>query len=537
MSSLSPSPVDNVRWLLFKLLQGFAGGTFGTTATAKYLPGPVDSCWTLTAKMLRGFSDGSFTGTANLRYAPAPGDNLTNLTRKLLQGFADGKFATGTANASKKSFAPGDDLWQIYRKLLQGFADGSFTNSSDSPSRMPSPADKDWDLLYKLDAGFSQGVFSITSVPPCTPPNPAKNLIDVLNTMTTIDFNWGQDLGGPVTDHFIVKWGTVSGVYTDTDTASGATFNYTITGLTAGTTYFIAVQAVGTDGCLAANSSELSTATTSLSPATTDWSNRVVANGDPAPSDSVLLAYDTWYKALVTAGIDGKIISNVLLNAAPGLIKTNITPFFHTKGTDPWGAPSCVGANFGVNGLTTTVGGYLTTGVTPATDYPSNNDCGIGCYFYDNPGTSSGYMFGCDNAGPTNLLEAFYAGGAGYFFTMFFGGSDFLNWNPVTGVGSFGNCFNGWFSSQRTASNLWKVFASNSTNPHATVGTSTNAPGAATVGQDIYFKTINANGTPGAPLPNTMSFAIVTKGLTLAEDAALAAATQTLLETIGGGFR
>ncbi len=287
---------------------------------------------------------------------------------------------------------------------------------------------------------------------------------------------------------------------------------------------------------MSANSNEGSNSTSgaSLSPATNDWVNRVQINGDPKPDAPVINAYDAWYKCVVAAGIDGKIMANVLLNAQAGRLITNVTPFFHAKGTDPWGAPLCIAGNFGINGLTTGAGsGYLTTGIVPATDFPSNNNAGAACYYYDNPGTNTGFMFACDNAGTTNLFEARYNGAGNYFFTCFFGAGDFISWAAPGAVP-----FNGWFSVQRTAANAFSAYTANSGLAHAAVGSSANAPGAATTAPiDIWFKNINDNGAVGIALPGTISFGIVTNGLTVAEDNALFNCTQTLLQTIGGGFR
>lgn len=248
-----PSPVDNVRDLLFKLLQGFADGTYGTTATLKYLPHPSDTEWDITRKMLSGFSDGSFTGTAHTAYAPAQGDNLYNLTRKLLQGFADGAFSSGTSAALLKSFSPGDSQWQLYRKLVQGFADGSFTGGSAVPEKMPSPADKDWDLLAKLSLGFYAGTFSISNTPACTNvPLAPDNLAVVTTTTSTITFDWSQPLSIPdaPVGSYIVSWGSAPGNYNiGSATIPDAPQSYTITGLSSFETVYVVVQAIGVDGC------------------------------------------------------------------------------------------------------------------------------------------------------------------------------------------------------------------------------------------------------------------------------------------------
>lgn len=253
-----PSPVDNVRDLLFKLLQGFADGTYGTTAALQYLPHPSDTEWDVTRKMLAGFSDGSFTGTAHTAYAPAQGDNLYNLTRKLLQGFADGAFSTGTAVAALKAFSPGDSQWQLYRKLLQGFADGSFTGSVATPEKMPSPADLEWNLLEKLSLGFYLGTFSVSSACQHVPLAPT-NLSVIGTTTSSITFGWAQPLGIPPAPagSYIVSWGSTPGNHNlGSVTIPAAPLSYTITGLSPAQTVYVVVQAIGVDSCPGGTSAE-----------------------------------------------------------------------------------------------------------------------------------------------------------------------------------------------------------------------------------------------------------------------------------------
>lgn len=388
---------------------------------------------------------------------------------------------------------------------------------------------------------------SIIAAPPCVTPT-APTLAGLVNGGGDPAFDgclqasWKQlSNSGTLIIGYIVSWGTTSGgPYTSNSGLLPVTpKTYLACGLTPGTTYFFVVQAVGSvSGCNSVNSNERSnvpTGTSPLSPATLDWVARVQINGDPKPPDPIITCYDNWYKALVAGGIDGKIICNCLLNAVPGTLITNVTPFFKVKGSDPWAHPALGGANFGANGLSGIAGaGFLATGMVPATDYPSANNCGIAAYYYDNPGTNTGFEGGITNGAFTQIQEIYYNGpGSGYFFTMFFGGGDSIHWDP----GGALSVFNGWKSSQRTAANAWSVYAANSVTPHASVGSSVNAPGAIPPGLDIYFKSRNDNGAGDISLPGTISFAIITQGLTAAEDTILFNATQTLLQCAGGGFR
>lgn len=104
------------------------------------------------------------------------------------------------------------------------------------------------------------------ATPPCVTPN-APNFSSLARDPSVPDklqASWKQFANnGTLIVGYIVKWGTVSGVYTN---SSGilplAPKTYTITGLTGGTTYFVVIVAVGAvAGCNSANSNERSNTT------------------------------------------------------------------------------------------------------------------------------------------------------------------------------------------------------------------------------------------------------------------------------------
>lgn len=383
---------------------------------------------------------------------------------------------------------------------------------------------------------LAQYAFQKTCVQPTGGPDNGSTTV----TATTLTASWTN--GATNANGWLIMWGTSAGA-SDLGRAVLPMLptSYTITGLTTGQTVFWTVFGL-LNGCEGKFSTSGS-GTPSLCPfsaKTCDWANRVVANGDPRPSNAVLQAYDTWYQSLVTNGIDGLMIWNILLNAVPGTIITNTTPFFKTFGSDPANlGPAVAAGDFGVNGFVGVSGSnkYFRTGVVPSAAFPSVNSAGIALYNYADTGTASSYYSGCNDAANANLYECpfFNGGGNGYFFTCFFGAGDFIQWLAPDA----NNVFQGYISSQRTAANSWNIYGARSTFAHASVGSSANAPGTRT-GQEIYVMTKNDNGAPVAGTlgsPNTLSFFAITQGLTSAQDLALFNATQTLLQTIGGGFR
>jgi len=113
------------------------------------------------------------------------------------------------------------------------------------------------------------------STPPCVTPTAPTIRIVLIISDTILQVRWNQvGNSGSLITGYIVYWGTVSGVYTNNSGVLPAFPRaYNITGLNAGTTYFMVVQAV-TDisGCVSANSNEGSATTSGTPP------NNLLAN-------------------------------------------------------------------------------------------------------------------------------------------------------------------------------------------------------------------------------------------------------------------
>ena len=105
--------------------------------------------------------------------------------------------------------------------------------------------------------------------PPCSTPSAPINPTAKVIGNSTILIIWNQlaNTGSLITS-YTVKWGTVTGVYTNSATTAGPIpKSYTITGLISGTQYFFVVQAnTAIGGCVSVNSNEGNATTTGTAP-------------------------------------------------------------------------------------------------------------------------------------------------------------------------------------------------------------------------------------------------------------------------------
>jgi hypothetical protein len=273
-------------------------------------------------------------------------------------------------------------------------------------------------------------------------------------------------------------------------------------------------------------------------PAVLDWVARVQTNGDPKPADATISAYTTWYNSLVANSLDSLIYSNVLLNARTNTIVTNTTPFFKAAGNDPWTNAGFNAGNFSINGIPQTISSYFKTGIIPSLAFSSVNNWGLVTYITTKPTNDFGQLFGAASGGgfANDAIEVTYDGattytgfgcGTGHPTTAFTG-------PIVNGTPPPADYWQGWLSLQRVGTNLTFYIAS-STQAHTAISTINNAAGILPA-FELYFQNINVGNAAGNEFPGGASFMAVTQGLNAAQDTNFYAATQTLLQTIGGGF-
>lgn len=110
----------------------------------------------------------------------------------------------------------------------------------------------------------------------------------------------------------------------------------------------------------------------------TDWSQRVVANGGPVPSQATIIAMETFRLALVSNGLSSKM--RALCVFVPDSLVAARTPLIVGTGLDPWTNNNFTSADLDEFGLTGNASNtYLDTGVQPV---PTAGDqlCGISVY-------------------------------------------------------------------------------------------------------------------------------------------------------------
>ena len=222
---------------------------------------------------------------------------------------------------------------------------------------------------------------------PCSTPSAPTNVGALNETSTTIKIAWKQPKNtGNFISGYIVYWGTTSGgPYTNNSGVIGIVpKNYTITGLSPGTTYFfIVVAQTNVPGCVSANSvqgSDTTSGSVAFCAQALAWSARIVANGGTAPSNATLTAVCNYYNSLVAAGVDTLMIADVLF--VPDNLIAAITPFFKTMGNDPWTNHNFVNADLSATGLKGDgATKYLATGIIDNVAWASGTELGLGVYY------------------------------------------------------------------------------------------------------------------------------------------------------------
>jgi hypothetical protein len=269
------------------------------------------------------------------------------------------------------------------------------------------------------------------------------------------------------------------------------------------------------------------------SPATSDWINRIVTNGGVSPSQNTINAVERWYRTLVAAGVDTKMLYTLLF--VPDSLTAAITPFFNrVSGLDPATNHSFVSGDLSTSGLKSNGSTkWLDTGITPNTNIPDGNSVGLVLYVPDLASTASapvadsGVINGSDSSKNWAL---FCALGSTTYYECFGLG---------TSTPQVANNLSGFYSGQRVGAADSRLYFANSTNPHAQIGsTAVGAPGAHNVTAKLALFgawDINLNNI-SLITSRTISFFSETSGLNSTDDATLYTATQAMRTPLGGGF-
>jgi hypothetical protein len=257
-----------------------------------------------------------------------------------------------------------------------------------------------------------------------------------------------------------------------------------------------------------------------------EWASRVVANGGAMPSGNTLRAVATFRTSI--ASIRSQIVlcnffapdsivaalTPLIVGPGPGLWPTVNPGFDGRKGLDGWG-------------LNSTGDPQLTNIFTPSTSGLSFTNMGFVLYCFAWNDGADKQDFG---AYKTATNDGFYIENAS-------GARDVQIGRVLVSVAGTG--LNGYYSGQRRSTTDFNFYFANSTNAHASIGSSatvetgviSNLNFPATVGLSI-------DGALSVKFPTfrTYSFLAVTTGMSAADSAALYTAVQALRTSLGGGF-
>jgi hypothetical protein len=256
----------------------------------------------------------------------------------------------------------------------------------------------------------------------------------------------------------------------------------------------------------------------------TMWSARVVANGGAAPGSTSLTAAETFYKTLVSSGLINKInccnfFSSDNLTAAR-------TAFIRGIASDPWAnSGSFVVGDLTVDGLKGDgVGKYLNTGFNPST-MANSVIHGMSVYIHTLDGVTTfgptlGIQFG---AGQVNVIAQQQTSTNGYITT-------------VTQPAFTATVRAGFWSASRLTTTDLKLYAANSTNAFAQMGSNAVNQANGQPNANVFCFAQNLAGAPNQFYQGRLSAALFHSGLTSSETQTLYDAVQALRVGLGGGW-
>jgi len=268
-----------------------------------------------------------------------------------------------------------------------------------------------------------------------------------------------------------------------------------------------------------------------------DWARRVVVNGGPAPSQNSINAVTVFADTLNNAGLWSKMIHiNVI---APDSINAFLTPLLVGGGNDPY--PGVCGNNnattlgLTINGVKANGGNSAAenTGIVAINVFASDTSAGITIYVSQNSlseaAQDAGYIRSSDNG--ANF--AMYTNIANVCYFLCWDGANGQCASPYPG----GFTGNGYFSGNRTAANVSKVYCANSITAHQQIGSIATMGGTRQNAPAYAFDAYNITGPGCGTLGNKRySFLAFHQGLQQSESLTLFNAVQALRTAFGGGF-
>jgi hypothetical protein len=285
-----------------------------------------------------------------------------------------------------------------------------------------------------------------------------------------------------------------------------------------------------------------------IDPVVSAWVARVISNGAPSPSNHSIQTVNTFWRALKTAGIDGKMIhvnciapDNYITATTPLLVGPN--GFRQWNDTSGLLQPAQVDIAQGLNGDPSyTPGSFFDTGVLPS-DFGgvSALNGGISVYISVQEPDGTNHTHGGCNRGDANQFRMIYD-----FEFIAYNNSNFGNngWAANTNGGAYAP-FSGFVSANIEPSGpSWVIGAYGKTNNAPQFPTFTSLfptlggglTAAGTIPDINTFAWLDCNGAFQEPSAETLSFAAFHLGLTFAQATALFNAVQAMRMNFGSGF-
>lgn len=270
----------------------------------------------------------------------------------------------------------------------------------------------------------------------------------------------------------------------------------------------------------------------------TDFTNRLSISGGAAMTAAQRTALETFWNALIAAGIHNKMYSvccvlpgSAIVTAAE-LVRAH-TPFYRCDGYQSWiNNGPFVTTDLTVNGLVGTGNPgavkYLDTAVYATDIYPDDRTGGLSLYVYDNAlGTYTD--LGARTA--NNQLHMLYI----YVNSLI---DDCFNNTAGSGRLLVVNPHQGYVCGSRLiqAGNDHNIYIASSTVPHTSAVGDDNFGGTRQIHRYFAYAYNNV-GVPGNYSLNRHSFLAIHSGLTSVQSNAFYNAIQALRTTLGGGFR
>ncbi len=264
------------------------------------------------------------------------------------------------------------------------------------------------------------------------------------------------------------------------------------------------------------------------------WAANVVLQGGAAPASGTISAINTFWAALVSAGIDTKMVAiNVF---APDNLTATRVPILARAGNAIWTNHNFVSGDLSTSGLKGDGSSkYLDTGIIP-NSMPGTTDssAGLSLLMSVNPSSTNGFDIGC-GGNVTNSQFAVHINGISnttpfICWTFTTSGTTYINPAPPSAT------FAGFISGNRTASNALAVYAASTSHAFSTLGTGSGSNSSTAFGPSpLCVFALNSLGSITNYSNRTLSFAAIHAGLTSTETQALYNAVAALRTSLGGG--